>query len=194
MIGKPGSGRSTTGSFRSRTRVVQARPFLPLMFIASEPHTPSRQDLRSDRLVVLRLDAQQHVEQHAVADRARAMSYLLQPGLAVPCRGRSGRSKVSHGGLIQAGWGGGFQAGMRSTIAAAHSASAAQPRRERGQQPGAQTHRPRVLEQHIAQPHPQVGQQRRQKRPGWPPTCRAGPPSVATPRKKAVAEAIKHPA
>ena len=51
MIGKPGSGRNTTGSFRSFTRVMQAKPFLPLMFMASEPQTPSRHDLRSDRLL-----------------------------------------------------------------------------------------------------------------------------------------------
>ncbi len=30
--------------------VRQARPFLPLMFIASEPHTPSRQERRKLRL------------------------------------------------------------------------------------------------------------------------------------------------
>ena len=39
ITGRPGSGRSTIGSFSSRRFVVQARPFLPLMFMASEPHT-----------------------------------------------------------------------------------------------------------------------------------------------------------
>ncbi len=42
------SGRSTIGSFSSLRLVVQASPFLPLMFIASEPHTPSRHERRSD--------------------------------------------------------------------------------------------------------------------------------------------------
>ena len=50
ITGSPGNGRNCTGSFRSASRVMQARPFLPLMFIASEPHTPSRQERRSDRL------------------------------------------------------------------------------------------------------------------------------------------------
>ena len=39
----------TTGSFRSANLVTQARPFLPLMFMASDPHTPSRQERRSAR-------------------------------------------------------------------------------------------------------------------------------------------------
>ena len=46
MIGSPGSGLMTTGSLRSTSLVVQASPFLPLMFIASEPHTPSRHERR----------------------------------------------------------------------------------------------------------------------------------------------------
>src|SRR2546423_2294618 len=44
ITGSPGSGRSTTGSLSSFRLVMQASPFLPLMFIASEPHTPSRQE------------------------------------------------------------------------------------------------------------------------------------------------------
>ena len=47
MTGKLGSGRSRTGSFKPRTGVMHARPLRPLMFMASEPHTPSRQDLRN---------------------------------------------------------------------------------------------------------------------------------------------------
>ena len=43
ITGSPGSGISTTGSESSLRLVMQARPFLPLMFIASEPQTPSRQ-------------------------------------------------------------------------------------------------------------------------------------------------------
>src|SRR5574343_1305881 len=48
MTGRPGSGRSSIGCFRSLMSVRQARPFLPLMFMASEPHTPSRQERRND--------------------------------------------------------------------------------------------------------------------------------------------------
>ncbi|MNL62369.1 hypothetical protein D3C87_1863870 [compost metagenome] len=48
--GRPGSGRSTMRSGSSRMFVRQARPFLPLMFIASEPHTPSRHERRRARL------------------------------------------------------------------------------------------------------------------------------------------------
>ena len=47
MIGSPGSALMTTGSARSASFVMQASPFLPLMFIASEPHTPSRHERRS---------------------------------------------------------------------------------------------------------------------------------------------------
>ena len=36
--------------------VRQARPFLPLMFIASEPHTPSRQERRKTQRRVDRLE------------------------------------------------------------------------------------------------------------------------------------------
>ncbi|MNT12152.1 hypothetical protein D3C72_1470700 [compost metagenome] len=46
--GRPGSGRSTMRSGSSRMFVRQARPFLPLMFIASEPHTPSRHERRNE--------------------------------------------------------------------------------------------------------------------------------------------------
>ena len=48
ITGSPGSGRSSTGSFTSFRFVMHASPFLPLMFIASEPHTPSRQLRRND--------------------------------------------------------------------------------------------------------------------------------------------------
>jgi hypothetical protein len=50
ITGKPGKGRSSTGSFSPSRLVMQASPFRPLMFIASEPHTPSRQERRSERL------------------------------------------------------------------------------------------------------------------------------------------------
>jgi hypothetical protein len=43
ITGSPGSGLSTTVPGSVRMLVRQARPFLPLMFIASEPQTPSRQ-------------------------------------------------------------------------------------------------------------------------------------------------------
>ena len=46
--GSPGKGRSVTFSGRSAILVMHARPFLPLMFIASEPHTPSRQERRNE--------------------------------------------------------------------------------------------------------------------------------------------------
>src|SRR5258708_30589944 len=49
ITGSPGSGRITTGSLRSASFEMHARPFLPLMFIASDPHTPSRHERRSDR-------------------------------------------------------------------------------------------------------------------------------------------------
>ncbi len=45
---------------------MQASPFLPLMFIASDPHTPSRQERRNDKRVVLRLEPDQRIEQHPV--------------------------------------------------------------------------------------------------------------------------------
>src|SRR6188768_1102817 len=50
MTGRPGSGFRTIGSFSVLMLVRQARPFLPLMFIASEPHTPSRHERRKLRL------------------------------------------------------------------------------------------------------------------------------------------------
>ena len=46
ITGRPGSGRSSTGSFNVFRLVMQASPFRPLMFIASEPQTPSRHDRR----------------------------------------------------------------------------------------------------------------------------------------------------
>ena len=36
------------GSFKSANLVTQANPFFPLIFIASEPQTPSRQDILID--------------------------------------------------------------------------------------------------------------------------------------------------
>ena len=48
MMGRPGRGLMTTGSFRSTSFVTHASWFLPLMFIASEPHTPSRQERLSE--------------------------------------------------------------------------------------------------------------------------------------------------
>ena len=50
MTGSPGRGFRTIGSFSVRMLVRHARPFLPLMFIASEPQTPSRQERRKLRL------------------------------------------------------------------------------------------------------------------------------------------------
>src|SRR5690606_14880735 len=47
MTGMPVSGRRISTSpplSASDTRVMQARPFLPLMFMPSDPHTPSRQE------------------------------------------------------------------------------------------------------------------------------------------------------
>jgi hypothetical protein len=49
MIGSPGSGLMTTGSLRSTSLVMHASWFLPLTFIASDPHTPSRHERRSVR-------------------------------------------------------------------------------------------------------------------------------------------------
>ena len=43
MTGSPGSGFNTTVPGSVSMLVRHARPFLPLMFIASDPHTPSRQ-------------------------------------------------------------------------------------------------------------------------------------------------------
>jgi hypothetical protein len=45
--GKAGQRAQHDRCLRLRTRVMQASPFRPLMFIASEPQTPSRQDRRS---------------------------------------------------------------------------------------------------------------------------------------------------
>ena len=50
MMGSPGRGLMTTGSFSSTSFVTHASPFLPLMFIASDPHTPSRHERRSDNV------------------------------------------------------------------------------------------------------------------------------------------------
>src|SRR5215475_6734360 len=50
MTGNPGSGFSSIGSLSSASLVMQASPFLPLMFIASEPQTPSRQDRRKAKV------------------------------------------------------------------------------------------------------------------------------------------------
>ena len=48
ITGMPGSGRIVrrAPSSTSATGVMQARRFLPLMFMPSEPHTPSRQERR----------------------------------------------------------------------------------------------------------------------------------------------------
>src|SRR6218665_1498492 len=48
ITGSPGSGLSVIAPVRVFMLVRQARPFLPLMFIASEPQTPSRQERRND--------------------------------------------------------------------------------------------------------------------------------------------------
>ena len=48
--GKPGSGFKVMTPGKVSMLVKQAKPFLPLMFIASEPHTPSRQERRNDKL------------------------------------------------------------------------------------------------------------------------------------------------
>src|ERR1019366_4035738 len=50
ITGNPGNGRNVTGSFRDYSGDTASRPVLPWMFSASEPHTPSRHDLRNDRL------------------------------------------------------------------------------------------------------------------------------------------------
>ena len=50
MTGRPGSGLRTTGSFSVFRLVMHARLFLPLMFMASEPQTPSRQERRKAKL------------------------------------------------------------------------------------------------------------------------------------------------
>ncbi len=46
ITGRPGSGLSTITSGSVRMLVRHARPFFPLMFIASDPHTPSRHERR----------------------------------------------------------------------------------------------------------------------------------------------------
>ena len=48
--GSPGKGRSLTGVFRPARGVIQARPLRPLIFIPSEPQTPSPQERRKHRL------------------------------------------------------------------------------------------------------------------------------------------------
>ncbi len=46
--GRPGRGFNTMSPLSVFMLVRQARPFLPLMFIASEPQTPSRQERRNE--------------------------------------------------------------------------------------------------------------------------------------------------
>ncbi len=46
MTGRPGSGFRMIVCGSDSMLVRHARPFLPLMFIASEPHTPSRHERR----------------------------------------------------------------------------------------------------------------------------------------------------
>ena len=56
---------------------MQASPFLPLMFIASEPQTPSRQLRRKRQRVVDRLHPDQRVEQHPVVRIERDVVVLM---------------------------------------------------------------------------------------------------------------------
>ncbi|MCY1557196.1 hypothetical protein D9M68_940270 [compost metagenome] len=46
MTGRPGRGLKTIRPGRSFRFVMHASPLLPLMFIASDPQTPSRQERR----------------------------------------------------------------------------------------------------------------------------------------------------
>ena len=69
---------------------MHARPFLPLMFIASEPHTPSRHERRNDSVSSMRLQLHQRVEQHAVV-RVELDVVVLHVAAWRPCPGRSGR-------------------------------------------------------------------------------------------------------
>ncbi len=48
MTGNPGIGLITIGCLRSVILVTQASPFFPLIFMASDPQTPSLQDIRID--------------------------------------------------------------------------------------------------------------------------------------------------
>src|SRR3970040_1111529 len=50
ITGSPGSGRISIGCFKLDSGGEQGKPLRPLMFIPSEPHTPSRHDLRKLRL------------------------------------------------------------------------------------------------------------------------------------------------
>ncbi|MOA27751.1 hypothetical protein D3C78_1486450 [compost metagenome] len=51
MTGRPGSGRRTSllPLTTPDSGVMQARPFLPFMFMPSEPQTPSRQERRYEK-------------------------------------------------------------------------------------------------------------------------------------------------
>ena len=63
-----GSGVIFTSPFTSSIAVVQARPFLPLMFIEHEPQMPSRHERRKVRVgSTLVLDLDQRVEHHRPA-------------------------------------------------------------------------------------------------------------------------------
>ena len=50
MTGMCGSGKMPTSPLQSLMAVVQARPFLPSMFIAQLPQMPSRQERRKVRV------------------------------------------------------------------------------------------------------------------------------------------------
>ena len=50
MTGRPGRGRTSIGVFNSASGVMQASALRPLMFMPSEPHTPSPQERRKVRL------------------------------------------------------------------------------------------------------------------------------------------------
>jgi hypothetical protein len=57
-----------TSPLQSSIAVVQARPFLPFMFIAHEPQMPSRHERRKVSVrVLLRLHLDQRVEHHRAA-------------------------------------------------------------------------------------------------------------------------------
>src|SRR5262245_41015852 len=47
ITGKPDNGFNTNRLGKSRNLVIQARPFLPFIFIPSEPQTPSPQERRN---------------------------------------------------------------------------------------------------------------------------------------------------
>ncbi|EKD75258.1 MAG: hypothetical protein ACD_44C00192G0004 [uncultured bacterium] len=47
MTGKAGKGRIVMGVLSEDSGVMHAKPFFPLMFIPSEPQTPSRQERRN---------------------------------------------------------------------------------------------------------------------------------------------------